>query len=184
MKQLFQKSNALKTLVYFFENPYTEAYLREIARKTRINPSTLSRMLSLLAKDKLIHKRIEKNATYFKANMTNLFKSLKLSYTLSIIEDRKIVEYIKESSSGLSSILLYGSSARGEDDGTSDYDFLVIAGSCNAKVEVLNSLLRRECSLKTFNLAKWKETSKKNRAFYLDVITNSIALYGNVPVID
>lgn len=184
MKQLFQKSNSLQTLVFFFENPYKEAYLREIARKTKISPSTLSRTLSMLSKDGLILKRKEKNATFFKASMNNLFKSLKITYTIAKIEDKKVVEYIKENSSGLSSILLYGSGAKGEDSKDSDYDFLVIAGSCNAKTEMLSSLLRRECSLKKFNLAQWKEVRKKNRAFYLEVITGSIALYGNVPVID
>jgi predicted nucleotidyltransferase len=184
MKQLFQKSNTLKILTYFFENPYKELHLREIARKTKISPSTLSRTLTMLSKDKLLQMRKEKHATFFKANISNLFKTLKSSYTLSILEDKKIVEYIQENSSGLSSILIYGSAARGEDDRDSDYDFVVIAGSCNAESEILSALLKRECSVKKFNLAQWKDASKKNRAFYLEVISSSIALHGNIPIID
>jgi predicted nucleotidyltransferase len=184
MKQLFQKSNILKTLVYFFENPYKEEHLREIARKTKISPSTLSRTLAMLTRDGLIQKREEKHATFFKATMSNIFKSLKISYTLSIIENKKIIKYVQENSSGISSFILYGSSARGEDDQDSDYDFLIISGSSNVKADEISTLLGRECSIKKFNLAQWKDVSRNNRAFYLEVITSSIALFGNIPIID
>jgi predicted nucleotidyltransferase len=84
----------------------------------------------------------------------------------------------------LASILLYGSAAKGEDDAASGYDFLVIAAKCDVGASELSEKLGREVGLQVYDAAGWKNVSKQNRAFYLDTISNSIALYGEKPVID
>ncbi|HQT45325.1 MAG TPA: nucleotidyltransferase domain-containing protein, partial [Candidatus Micrarchaeota archaeon] len=116
--------------------------------------------------------------------LTPFFKHLKVSHTLGLIESRGIIDSISLNSGGLSSILLYGSGARGEDDGSSDFDFLVIASRCDAKSSDLSAKLGRERSVQSYSISEWKELSRKNRAFYLEVITSSIALKGDKPVID
>lgn len=184
MKQLFQKSNILRVLTYFFENPYSESYLREIARKTKISPSTLSRSLDFLAEEGLILKRTEKNSTYFKASMTNGFKALKIAFTISKLEDAKVIELIKEKSKGLSSILLYGSAAIGEDGPDSDVDILVISMHCTVSAEEISRKLGKESGLKKYTIGEWKKISRQNRAFYLEAVSNSITLFGQKPVID
>ena len=184
MKQLFQKLNYLKVLTAFFENPYDESYLREIARKLRMSPATVQRALGTLEKEGLVSRRNTNNASYFKATMSGEFKALKLAFTLSIIEEAGIVRLIVEKSSGLNSILLYGSAARGEDDRKSDYDLLVISAGCRARAIEISEMLGKESSLQSYAISEWKEISKKNRAFYIEVITSSIALYGHRPVID
>lgn len=171
-------------LVYFFDNPYSEVYLRELARKTHASPSTLSRILSSLVGEGLIGRRDEKNGSFFRASMNSEFKALKVAYTISKITAAQIIELIGQKSKGLSSVLLYGSAARGEDDSNSDYDLLVIAAECTAAPHQISELLGRESNLQVYSIAKWKQTSKLNRAFYLEVISNSIALKGNKPVID
>ena len=184
MEQLYQKTNILRILSFFFENPYSESHLREIARKTSTSPSTLSRILGIPQKTGLVLSRREKNASFFKANMSPVFKAEKAAYTVSKFAKAGAVTEIKNSSSGTSAILLYGSAAKGEDSQNSDYDLLVIASSCNASAEKLSQKLGREVSLKKFTISEWKKQSKSNRAFYLDVISNSIALFGEKPVID
>jgi predicted nucleotidyltransferase len=182
MKQLDEK--ALKVLTYFFENPREEVYLRELARQLRMSPATVMRALRILTKEGLVAKRTEKHATYFRANPNPYFRELKKAYTVFKILRSGILELLKEKSAGLSSILLYGSAAKGEDDRESDYDFLVIAARCAVKGRELSKLLGKESTLQVFDAAGWKRVAKRNRAFYLEVISNSIVLYGEKPVID
>lgn len=182
MKQLSKKE--LKVLAYFFENMRREVYLRELARKTKVSPATVLRATNILVKGGLLLKRVEMNATYFKVNPTPEFKEMKKAYTVSKISDAGVVDLIKEQSAGLASISLYGSAARGEDDPDSDYDFLVIASKCDAKASEISKKLGMEATLQVHDASGWKRVSKQNRAFYLDVISSSISLYGEKPVVD
>lgn len=183
MKQLYKRKE-LRVLAHFFENPREEIYLRELARRIRMNPATAMRATNLLVKEGLLKKRPEKNATYFRANLTPEFKEMKKAYTTSKIHSASVIDLIKERSVGLVSILLYGSAAAGEDDRESDYDFLVLATKCDVTAGELSEKLGREASLQVYDAAGWKSASRQNRAFYLDVISNSIPLYGEKPVID
>jgi len=183
MKQLYKKKG-LWVLVYFFENPKQEVYLRELARKLNMSAATVMRITNFLVEEGLLEKRVEKNATYFRANLGPNFKEFKKAYTVSKVCGADVIDLIKARSAGLASILLYGSAARGEDDVDSDYDFLVIASKCDVKASELSEKLGREVSLQVYDAAGWKRASKRNRAFYLDIISNSIALYGQKPVID
>lgn len=184
MVQLFQKQNSMRALSFFLENPRKELYLREIARKIKMSPSSLARVLSLLEKEKLVEKRKDRNATYYRAVMSNYFKALKLAYTLSKIQDAKIIELMESKSNGLSCILLYGSSAKGTDESGSDYDFLVIASNCRVSGLEIGERLGRESNLQLYTISEWEIVSRKNRAFYLEIISNCIALRGEKPVID
>lgn len=183
MKQLY-KRKGLEVLAYFFEKPREEVYLRELARRIKGNPATVLRTANFLVKEGLLVKRKEKNATYFKANLGPEFKEMKKAYTVSKIFGAGVVDLIKAGSTGLASVSLYGSAARGEDGPESDYDFLVIASKCGVSVSDLSKRLGRETTLQVHDAAGWKRVSKQNRAFYLDVISNSITLYGEKPVID
>lgn len=182
MKQL--SKNELRVLAYFFENLRDEVYMRELSRRTKLSPATVMRATDLLIKENLLLKRVERNATYFRANPTPKFKEMKKAHTVSKIFDAGVVDLIKERSTGLVSISLYGSAARGEDDRDSDYDFLVIASKCGVRASELSERLGREATLQVHDAAGWKRVSKENRAFYLEVISNSIQLYGEKPVID
>lgn len=184
MKQLFRKYAAMRLLAFFFENPRFEIHLRELARNVRMSPSTVLRNIKVLEKEGLVVRRRERNATFFKSAMSNEFKALKVAYTVSKMEERGVAELISNNSKGLSSILLYGSAARGEDDRESDYDFLVIAADCRLDAIRLSERLGRESNLQVYSISEWKRVSKENRAFYLEVISNSVALRGEKPVVD
>lgn len=184
MKQMPKKSKSSEVLAFFFEHPYTEAYVREVARALKMSASTVLRALVALEKAGLLERRETRNATYFKANMAPEFKAHKIAYTISKIAASGIVGKVRARSRGLNCFLLYGSAARGEDGENSDYDFLVIAAECGITGTELGENLRRETSLKKLTIGEWKETSKKNRAFYLEVISDSFPLYGKKPVMD
>jgi len=183
MKQLYKKKE-LGVLAYFFENPKQEVYLRELARKLNMSAATVMRITNFLVEEGLLEKRVEKNATYFRPNLSPDFKELKKAYTVSKICGAGVVDLLKARSVGLASVLLYGSAAKGEDDMNSDYDFLVIASKCDARTSELSEKLGREVNLQVYDAIGWRGVSRRNRAFYLDVISNSIALHGEKPVID
>jgi len=183
MKQLYKKKE-LGVLAYFFENPKQEMYLRELARKLNMSAATVMRITNFLVGEGMLEKRVERNATYFRANLSPDFKELKKAYTVSKICGAGVIDLLKSKSVGLASVLLYGSAAKGDDNAGSDYDFLVIASRCDVRASELSERLGREVSLQVYDATGWKKTSKQNRAFYLDVISNSIALYGEKPVID
>jgi predicted nucleotidyltransferase len=168
----------LGCLAYFFENPKQEMYLRELARKLNMSAATVMRITNFLVGEGMLEKRVERNATYFRANLSPDFKELKK------ICGAGVIDLLKSKSVGLASVLLYGSAAKGEDDAGSGYDFLVIASRCDVRASELSERLGREVSLQVYDATGWKKTSKQNRAFYLDIISNSIALYGETPVID
>lgn len=184
MKHLFQKLNMLRVLAFFFEEPKEEAHLRMIARKLKMSPATVLRALKALISEELVARKRKINGTFFFAKQTCKFRALKTAQTVLRIVDSGAVQLLEDKTIGLGCVLLYGSSAKGEDGHGSDYDFLVIAAKCTANAIELGKKLGRECSLKAYTIVEWKRISSENRAFYLEVISNSIALKGRKPVID
>jgi predicted nucleotidyltransferase len=84
----------------------------------------------------------------------------------------------------VTSILLFGSYAKGENDEESDVDILTISLSKSAPpITELSKLLKRDVNLINFTPAQWSQQAKTNRAFYLDVILDGIVLYGTKPVV-
>lgn len=185
MIQLYQKITHLSVLELFIKNPYERYYLREASRILKISPMTVKRALDLLVKDRMLLREEFKNQILYRANMESAaFKHLKVAYNLAWLEKRDIVDYLKENLAGLSSLILYGSFAKGENDEKSDIDLLAISSSGTKKDIRLMELLGKETSLTVFTPAKWREQAKKNKAFYIDVITEGIILFGTRPVVE
>jgi len=183
MIQLYQKITQLKVLELFIKNPYERYYLREASRILDISPMTVKRALDLLVLDRLLVREKFKNQILYKANMASpAFKHLKIAYNLAWLEEKGIVEFLKERLPGLSSLVLYGSFAKGENDETSDIDLLAISSSSEKLDMRLSELLGKETSLIIFTPSEWKEQAEKNKAFYIDVITEGIVLFGTRPV--
>ncbi|MFH0713536.1 MAG: nucleotidyltransferase domain-containing protein [Candidatus Micrarchaeota archaeon] len=183
MKHLYQNWNEFKVLSFFFENPYQEVYLRELARALKMSASSVLRALNFLASEKMLVRSKRSNGVYFKANLTPLFKANKIAYTLSKIFSSKVIEKVEKKSAGLNCFLLFGSAAKGEDDKNSDYDLLLITSSTKISSGELAAKLGREVNLKIFNVAEWHDVKKKNNAFYNEVISNSVCLLGEKPVL-
>lgn len=184
MIQLYRKITQLRVLGLFVKNPYERYYLREAARTLRISPMTVKRALDMLVGDGLLVREEFKARLLYKANMESVaFLHMKAAYNLAWLEGKCIVDYLKERLPGMSSLVLYGSFAKGENDEKSDIDLLAIAPQKN-KETGLSQHLGRETSLTIFLPSEWAEQAKKNRAFYIDVITEGIVLSGTRPVVE
>ena len=116
-----------KVLKHFFDRPYEEIHLRELSRKTKVSVYTVKNVIDQLSKENIIEERRNGNMRYIKANMNNhFFRYLKIAFSLKKIIDSNITIYLKENIPAVSSIMLYGSTAKGEDDSKSDLDILII----------------------------------------------------------
>ncbi len=184
MIQLYQKIKQLTILNFFLENPYNSYYLRESARLLHMDPMTIKRALSLLVSDELLIQTKEKNQILYKANLNNpACRYLKISYNLAWLQKKKLSEYLINHMHSTTSILLFGSYAKGENDAESDIDILVITLSKQPPTTALSTILKRDVNLITFTPAQWTRQATTNKAFYLEVILDGIVLYGTKPVV-
>jgi predicted nucleotidyltransferase len=184
MIQLYQKVTQLKVLKHFFDEPTERFYLRELARLLRMSPMTLKRALDLLVRDGLITREKTKNQIFYQANTeSHAYRYEKIAYNLAQLEKKAVVEYILENVPGVSSIVLYGSYAKGENDKHSDIDLLIISTAKKVILGDIEEKFKVELNVMNFSSAQWTEQARSNKAFYLDVITEGIPLYGTKPVI-
>lgn len=185
MRQLYQKTTQFKILELFIKKPYEKFYLREISRILTMSPMTVSRSLRLLTKEKLLKKEKSKNQILYQANLEYLpFKHLKIVYNLSWLERKKVMPFLKEKLPGLSSVVLYGSYAKGENDEKSDLDLLAISAIKKDISFELSKKLGVDTSILNFTPVEWNDEAKKNRALYLDIISEGIVLLGTRPIIE
>ncbi len=179
-------TRAWKILEYFFEHPYEEIYLAKLSETTKVNVFTTKQIVDeLVINGFLIQKKLGK-MRILKANTESLlFRYLKIYYTLMKLEKSGLVEYLLKKISNVSSILLFGSGAKGEDTEKSDIDILVI-GKKKSKLnlEKFEKKLKRKIQLFVFSWSEWKRYANKNKAFYQEVISYSIELYGFKPVVE
>ena len=185
MIQLYQKITQLNVLTLFLKNPHSSYYLRESARILEMDPMTIKRSLALLVEDELLIKFSEKNRILYKAHIENpSFRHLKISYNLSWLQEKNVRDFLTSTMNATTSIILFGSYAKGENDEESDVDILTISLAKNKPSAELATLLETDVNLVNFTPAQWSSQAKKNRAFYLDVILDGVVLYGTKPVVE
>ena len=121
---MFKELNILRL---FFEEPYREYNVREVASRLRIAPATASKHLKLFAKKGLLHYHQERMLDLYKANVESTsYRDLKIYYTITKIRQSGLITafdafYIKPT------IILFGSAAHGYDTPESDFDLVVIS---------------------------------------------------------
>jgi len=185
MIQLYQKISSLRILAAFFDNPREGYYIREMARMTGLSAMTAKRSFDELEEQGLITRERTKGRTLFKGNSESpTFRQMKISYTVSEIEASGLMGHLQGSMQGITSLVLYGSAARGEDGPGSDLDLLVVSMSRGGPdLRKFERSIGRSVSLKVFTPTDWDKQVRKNKAFYTDVITEGIVLFGRRPVV-
>ena len=127
---MLQKDNRYKILRMFFEDPLPRGigfHLREIGRKVAVAPPSVKKYLMELEKEGLITKvkhRIYGYPVYYANRDNDSFKFLKKLDTLMKIKESGLLDYLSESCMP-DAIVLFGSSASGEDLKDSDIDLFV-----------------------------------------------------------
>lgn len=174
----------LKILNYFIENPYGEVYLRELAKKLKLSPFSIKKYVDLFIEEDLVIEEKRANLRYFKANINNfVFKYIKITTNLYTIQKAGLLEFLREKITNLSSITLFGSIARGEDDGKSDIDLIVIGKTKYLNLSEIEGKLGRDIRPHIYSWGEWNKKSKQDSPFYFEVITHGIPLYGELPIV-
>ncbi len=174
----------LKVFRFFMDNPYHQVYLRQLAKKTGLSPFAVKKYADLLVKEGLILEEKKANLRYFKANMSSLFfRHLKIAFNLRTLFKSSLTDFLKQGLSNISSIVLFGSMAKGENDEKSDIDILIIGKEKHLDLEKFEEKLGKDISVHIFSWSEWNKKAKTDKAFYLDIISSGIALYGEKPVV-
>ncbi len=174
----------LKITRFFIENPYQEVYLRQLAKKLKLSPFAIKKYADLLLEDKLIKEERKANLRYFKSNINNLFfKHLKIAFNLRIILKSGLTGFLTENIPNVSSIVLFGSIAKGEDDKKSDVDILVIGKKKYINLDKFEKTIDKRITTHMFSWSEWNNKAKKDKAFYYEVVIHGIPLYGELPLV-
>lgn len=169
----------LKSLSFFVNYPYRKVHLREFSRILKISPNTANRFLDLFLKEGFLTEKRVANLRYFQANLDSLtFREIKKTFLLKKIEDSRILKDLEKVSS---SVVIFGSSAKGTNDEKSDIDLVIISSKKEEVKKILNKYQKRfsvDLSYHLFTKLEWKKQKEENRAFYEDVLNNNLSLIG------
>ena len=108
----------------FFEEPNREYHIRQLAKMARKSPTTMTKMLEKLRKEKVIQRRQERHHTLYKAANTTIFKIKKTNHYIEKIITSGLLEEIVNKLNP-SCVILFGSIRKGESEKGSDIDLFV-----------------------------------------------------------
>lgn len=179
-----QELTFINLVKFFLENPYEEYYLRELAKKLKLSPFAIKKYCDILVREDIIKEERKANLRFFCANASSLFfKQLKISFNINLILKCGLLNFLKENIANVSSIILFGSMAKGEDSKESDVDILVIGKEKYLNLEKIEEKLDKKINLHILSWSEWNKNAENNKAFYFDVITYGIPLYGELPLV-
>jgi predicted nucleotidyltransferase len=181
MDNLFEYPG-LRVLVLFFDEPYRDFHLREVAKLAGVSPSTAKRFLGFyVARGFLVRSR-KVNLVLFRVDVANLgFRFMKLGYFM--VKAESLIRFLGRVFEG-SSVVLYGSCARGEDDRESDMDLLVV-GKRVKRVDLsrFEKELDRKVTLLVYTCGEWEEKARMDKPFYERILVDGVVLHGDLPVV-
>lgn len=179
-----QELKFIRFMEFFLINPYEEVYLREIAKKLNISPFAAKKYTDILIKEGLIVDEKKANLRYLKANTFNIFyKYLKISHNIKQLIDSGLADFLKENITNITSIILFGSFAKGDDTKESDIDVLIIGKKSSFNLSKFEKKLKKEISIHFFSWSEWNNKTQKDHPFYYEIINHGIPVYGELPII-
>jgi predicted nucleotidyltransferase len=181
---IFENTIMGKLLVFFYRNSYEELYLRQLSKRLRLSTFSVKTYADELVKEGILLETRRGKERYLKASNNLTFRYLKIAYNLHNFLSSAIIDYLKEKIAVLSSVVIYGSIARGEDTENSDLDLLIIGQKVRLDLKKFEEKLGREIIPLFFKFSEWKKQAKENRGFYQNVIVDGIVVYGSMPVIE
>jgi len=177
---MFRKSSL--TLLLFLGRDYANKYhVRDLARALGYDVSLISKNLKELEKIQLVTHEEVGNLVYYQSNMENvLTRQLKICFTLMEIQN------LFHTLQGLATtIILYGSCARGEDTHQSDIDLFIETHdkkAVNAILDAQRKEISREISPVILTPDEVYALKRDDRSLY-DQIQQGIVLRGGENVV-
>jgi len=164
----------------FLENPEKEYHVREIARKLKKSPTTISKFLKRYQNAGLLLSEKKLNHLVFKTNTDNInFKFEKINYNIKKLSFSGLIEHLEKELNCPEAIGIFGSYARGEDGKNSDIDIFVI---CPSKKEIIlkkyENILEKQIQILILTEKDIEQMKKKNPEL-LNSLINGQIITGN-----
>lgn len=166
-------NNKEKILKEIFENPTYSFHIRELARRTKLNPNTVINITDELKKEGVITKRRSKHLIEIKSNIEDKwFIREKRLFNLKQLYTSNLVDFLVDFYNEPESIVVLGSYSKGEDIEKSDIDIVIITNKKEMpNIEVFEKKLKRKLHI----IAETYDSLSKE--FYKNLI-NGVILYG------
>lgn len=150
--------DSVKELLFDF--PTRRFHVREIARLVNTSAPAVSKALKLLEQKEFVS--IKKNFLHeVTANRTENFIIEKKIANLQKIHSSGLLKFLKDNFK-LSTIVLFGSYARGEDTEKSDIDITIIAKEKKLDLEKYEKVLKRKINILFTDMKKISKELKNN----------------------
>lgn len=174
-----------KLLSYFYTNPSSHLYVREIATILNEDAGNISKELNKLEKAGIFISSTRGNQKYFSINkkspLYNEFKSI-IFKTIGVEGAlRRIINETK----GINFCFIYGSFAQNKQDSASDIDLLIVGkppeDALMQKIEILEKKLQREINYNIYPQKEFKDKLIKKDSFIINVLRRpKIILKGSI----
>ena len=163
----------------FFEEPSRWFHVREMARLTKLNPTTISKYLNRFSKVGLLTKNEERGHLLFRANTeSHKYKDAKIYNNIKSIKNSGLLGYLEKELHYPETIILFGSYAKGENDKNSDID-LFIVGKIKKEMNLSEFEKRLKARIQLFmkNKDEFAKLQKENKNL-ANSILNGIVVKG------
>lgn len=176
-----------KILNLFIEEPHREFYVRELAKKLKKSPTTISKYLKDYENRGILKSEKKLNHLLFKANAEDKkFKQLKLNHNIQLINDSGLIEFLENEFNYPQAIILFGSFAKAENIPKSDIDILVVSSKkkeiYSVNLEKFREKMNHEIQLFVHTPEEIKKLKQTNKELVNNWI-NGIVLYGYFEVL-
>jgi predicted nucleotidyltransferase len=162
-----------KLLTYFYTNRQARAYVRQLAALLQVDSTNLSRELARLEREGLLRSEVEGRQRYYSLNRQYPYLKAAFSLLQGTVGLLPTLQKGLSKLAGIESAYLYGSFAKGESDGASDIDLLIVgrpdAGRLAQEIAGLEKLLHREISYTVFSRAELDRRLSAQDPFLTDV---------------
>ncbi len=180
---MLEKYVIIRALEIVLSNPNIKFSVNGLAKTAKIAPSAAKYSLDYMFKQDLITRNVVGRTYQYQANLLNgVCRQWKILFSLQHIHESKLIENLKKTPT-VTNITLYGSVAMGIDDNKSDIDILVIVTATRSHSIELTEIAGRELNISMYSPMEWRKKAKRDKAFYDNVVLNSISLFGEKPVV-
>lgn len=166
LQSLIFNTNSQKILSYFLKNPNGKWYDRELVKLTEISRAGTNLALRELAKTGLLHREQKGRMLFYSLNTKDpLVPQLKIAQ--NILELKPLTDGIKE---WALRIVLYGSSAKGENREESDTDlFILTRNKTGTQQKLLQHITGEKIHFVVYTPQEWVLMETQNLVFKEEV---------------
>lgn len=167
MITIIAATNAQKILHYLIDKPGERILASDIQESTGLSKSGVNKALRELIESQFIYREKKGNMFFYYVLLNPVIKHMKMLKTLLLIDP--LIEKVKALSS---TIYLFGSTARGEDNSESDIDLFVVTQQGNEVKQVFDkNKVARNIQLIIKSSVEFSGLKQKDKIFYHEVIS-------------